>query len=584
MILTTYLTPFERLRTLRERIEANGFVRLLEAHNGLSAIVAETASAEVNGARLEYDGIWESSLTDTASKGLPDASIVGYESRLHTIDEILYVSSKPMVVDGDTGGEPAQFEYLVKHLERRGVSAVIIEDKVFPKRNSLDGGASQALESPEVFAQKIQVGLRAKVAEDFLVIARLESLIAGTGLQDALERADRYIAAGVDGIMIHSSKKDPAEILNFAASYQVLCKRLGRRPVLVSVPTNYNSITDADLAQHGFNIIIHANHLLRAAHKAMSEVARTILESGRSREADTMCTPVKAIFRAVGLDRVTEMDRELSASRRPPVIIPAAGKDPMFTETPKSLVSIAGRRLLDFQVEAIKKTGLDRIVVIRGHEAERFTQEYPSDAITFLDNPEYERTFDLHSLFKAEEYMQHGFVLLYSDILFDEHIIQRLLSARRDVVLALDNSYRYHKHEVDKRLDLATGRQRLGTGRRTLHATTCIQLAQVGKNVKPEAADYEFIGIAYFSARGAQLLRDKYHECRHVIGSFYDAPSFEMASVTDLLQALIDGGVSVYGLETHKGWLEIHNPEDIAIAEQEVVPSLSSDVVVKVVP
>ena len=315
MAFENRVTPGERLRALKESIARKGFARILEAHSGLSGIIAESARVQRNGQVIEYDGLWESSLTDSATKGLPDASIVGFDSRTHTVDEILNVTTKPIIVDGDTGGEPAQFEYLVKHLERLGVSAVIIEDKVYPKRNSLGASASHVLEDPEVFAEKIKCGREVVISQDFMVIARLESLIAGTGLQDALERAEQYILAGADGIMIHSNKRDPNEILAFAEAYAHLCRRLGRRPVLVSVPTTYNSITDVELTASGFNIIIHANHLLRAAYKAMTEAARIILVSGRSLEADPLCAAVPEIFSSVGYDRISRKDRERSEAR-----------------------------------------------------------------------------------------------------------------------------------------------------------------------------------------------------------------------------------------------------------------------------
>ena len=312
MTLENSVTAVERLGALRRCIATKGYARILEAHSGLSGIIAQSAGVVKDGQIIEYDGIWESSLTDSGTKGLPDASIVGNDSRCHTIDEILNVTTKPVVVDGDTGGDPAQFEYLVRRLERMGVSAVIIEDKVYPKRNSLDASASQELEEPEVFAQKISAGREVALSDDFMIIARLESLIAGTGLQDALERAEKYISAGADGIMIHSYQRSPDEVLAFADAYERICRRLGRRPILVCVPTTYNSITDAELTASGFNLIIHANHMLRAAYKAMVEAANTILAGGRSLEADPLCAGVPEIFSSVGLDRISRKDRERS--------------------------------------------------------------------------------------------------------------------------------------------------------------------------------------------------------------------------------------------------------------------------------
>ena len=181
---------------------------------------------------------------------------------------------------------------------------------MFPKRNSLDVSASQDLEDPVVFSQKIRAGKEVVINDDFMIIARLESLIAGAGLEDALERAEQYIQAGVDGIMIHSSDRRPDDILAFAEAYKSLCQRMGCRPMLVCVPTTYNIITDAELVNCGFNIIIHANHLLRSAYKAMTQAAVTILESGRSLEVDPACAPVAEIFVTVGADRINRKDRE----------------------------------------------------------------------------------------------------------------------------------------------------------------------------------------------------------------------------------------------------------------------------------
>jgi phosphoenolpyruvate phosphomutase len=229
MSLKHTVSPEHRISLLKNYILVNGFVRLIEVHNGLSALIGQEAKIELNGETVEYNGFWESSLTDSASKGMPDAEIVGYDSRLHTINEILNVTSKPVVVDGDTGGSPAQFEYFVRSLERLGVSAVIIEDKVFPKRNSLDASSKQTLENPERFAQKIAMGANVKISADFMIIARIESLIAGTGMADALSRAETYIKAGADAIMIHSKRDSPDDVLAFANEYEKLCGQIGKR-------------------------------------------------------------------------------------------------------------------------------------------------------------------------------------------------------------------------------------------------------------------------------------------------------------------------------------------------------------------
>lgn len=578
MLIENRVTPSQRLSALCHAIDSKGFVRIMEAHSGLSAIVGETARVTVGDEVREYDGLWESSLTDSATKGIPDASIIGNESRLHTIDEILYVTEKPLIVDGDTGGEIAQFEYFVRHLEQRGVSAVIIEDKVFPKRNSLDASASQDLEDPEKFAEKIQAGKNVTISDDFMIIARLESLIAGAGLQDALQRAERYIIAGVDGIMIHSGQREPDELFAFARAFDGLCERLGRRPVLVSVPTTYNHHDEEELVGLGFNVIIYANQLLRAAHRAMKEAANRILEDGRSLRTDEICSPVKEVFSVVGFDKITAKDRERNVALRLPTIIPAAGRDPVFPEQPKSLISVAGRRILDHQLESIRKAGLKKVVIVRGHEGGQFESYYATDEnFTFSENPLYAERHAMHSLMQASNHMEDGFVLVFSDILFDHEILMKLINSGKDIVLGLDNSYSYHQHEIDKKLDLVVTRRSLDANFRSLHRTSVTELSRMGKNIGIERADSEFIGIGYFSAEGAKLLRDVYDDCQNLGQvAFHEAADFSQASITDMFQEIIDRGFPIHGLEVSRGWREIHSREDVESAEAEIMNSLVS--------
>ena len=573
MNLKNRIAPSERLQSLKRAINRKKFVHIIEAHNGLSALIGETAQIRKNGEIIEYDGFWESSLTDSASKGIPDAEIVGYDSRIHTINEILNVTTKSIIVDGDTGGSAVQFEYFVKNLERLGVSAVIIEDKVFPKRNSLDASAKQTLEEPEIFAQKIKRGKDVCITDDFMIIARVESLIAGVGLEDALDRTKCYIRAGADGIMIHSKKEDPDDIMAFADAYGPLCEKLGRRPLLVCVPTTYNLITDKELADYGFNIIIHANHLLRAAYKSMREAAETILIHDRGFEAEPLCSSVPEVFSIVGFDQIKAKDKKYSKVQRLSVIIPAAGKDPVFLEQPKSLIRISGRPILSYQLENIRKTGLNQIVIVRGHEGEQFDREFSDENLTFCENKQYEEKHSLYSLFCAQEYMEHGFVLAYSDILFNDGILRRLIECNEDIVLLVDNSYNYHKHEIDKNLDLVISRKKHSSHYRSLQPMTLTETTRIGKKIDVDVADYEFIGIAYFSEEGARILRKVYQDCQESVDEqFHEAESFDRAGVTDLLQEVIDRGFTVHGLEVYKGWMEIHNREDVEIAEQEVAP------------
>lgn len=282
-----------RLRRLKRLLKAKGTVRIMEAHNGLSGLLVENTHVVRGGIKEEFDGLWLSSLTDSTAKGRPDIELVDRTSRMQTMNEILEVTTKPIIFDGDTGGPSEHFNFFVKTLERLGVSAVIIEDKTGLKRNSLFGTeVEQTLDSIEDFSYKISQGKKAQVTEEFMIIARIEALIAGRSMEEAVARAKAYIAAGADGIMIHSRHKDGAEIREFCAEY----RKLEHRVPLVAVPSSYNHITEAELHAMGFSIVIYANHLLRSAYPAMKRTAETILVNGRSLEVDKECMPIKEIL------------------------------------------------------------------------------------------------------------------------------------------------------------------------------------------------------------------------------------------------------------------------------------------------
>ena len=294
------ITPGKRMKTLRRLINVKPVVRVLEAHNGLTGLIVEKIKIEKNGQNIEFDGIWESSLTDSTAKGKPDTELVDFSSRFSTIEEILEVTTKPIIVDGDTGGRIEHFKFRVKTLERLGVSAIIIEDKIGDKRNSLFGTTiPQDQDSIKNFSQKIHEGKRSQVTEDFMIIARVESLILEKGMGDALKRAEAYIAAGADGIMIHSKKKDGKEIIEFCEKY----KKFKTKIPLVVVPSTYAHITESELQDLGVNVIIYANHLLRSAYPAMKEVAQSILENGRAKEAsEKYCMSIRDIITLIPQD------------------------------------------------------------------------------------------------------------------------------------------------------------------------------------------------------------------------------------------------------------------------------------------
>ena len=291
------VTPQARMASLRRLITAKPIVRILESHNGLTGLIVEHASIEVNGQHREFDGMWSSSLTDSTSKGKPDIEAVDLTTRLHDLNDSLEVTTKPVIYDGDTGGKTEHFVFTVRTLERLGVSAVIIEDKVGLKQNSLFGtDAVQTQDTIEGFCAKIKAGKEAQVTRDFMIISRCESLIAGKPVDDALERCHAYVAAGADGIMIHSKNKDGMDIKEFCQRF----REVDNHTPIVAVPTTYAQFTEEELASWGINIVIYANHMLRSAYPAMVKCAERILETTRCLEAsDEYCMPIKQILNLI---------------------------------------------------------------------------------------------------------------------------------------------------------------------------------------------------------------------------------------------------------------------------------------------
>ena len=286
-------TPQVRMGMLRRLLNAKKLVRIIETHNGLSGLIAENAKVVKGNIGKEFDGMWLSSLTDSTAKGKPDIECVDLTSRMNTLNDILEVTTKPIIYDGDSGGITEHFVFMVRTLERLGVSAVIIEDKKGLKQNSLlENAAGQKQESIENVCSKITAGKRAQVADDFMIIARIESLILNQGMEDAVARAKAYIEAGADGIMIHSKKRRPEEIFGFCEIYS----KLDNRIPLVAVPSTYSQVTEQELAEAGVRIVIYANQLLRSAYPAMVRAAKSILENERAQEAEKECMSINKII------------------------------------------------------------------------------------------------------------------------------------------------------------------------------------------------------------------------------------------------------------------------------------------------
>ena len=289
-------TPDIRKATLKRLLDAKDLTRIMEAHNPLSALILEKLVINNNGKVKQFDGFWSSSLTDSTSQGKPDIEALDINIRLNNINNIFDVTTKPLIMDADTGGKIEHFELNVRSMERLGISAVIIEDKKGLKKNSLFGNeVKQEQETKENFAKKIKAGINSRINDNFMIIARIESLILEKGIDDAIDRAKTYIDSGVDGIMIHSKKEKPDEIFEFSKIFRKNHKFIP----LVSVPSTYNSVKEDELVKNGFNIVIYANQMLRAAYPAMYKVAESILKNGRSLEADKELIKIKNILELI---------------------------------------------------------------------------------------------------------------------------------------------------------------------------------------------------------------------------------------------------------------------------------------------
>ena len=289
-------TPNTRLKRLRRLINAKPLVRILESHSGLTSLIAENAHVIKKGQKIEFDGMWSSSLTDSTSRGKPDIEAVDITTRLHSLNDSLECSTKPFIYDGDTGGRIEHFVFTVRTLERLGISAIIIEDKIGLKKNSLFGtDVAQTQDSIEHFSQKIISGKKAQVTKDFMIIARVESLILGKSVDDAIERAVAYCKAGADGVMIHSKEKTGNDIKKFCKAF----RKLNKITPIVVVPSTYNHIKEKEFQNWGVNVVIYANHMLRSSYPAMNKVAIEILKNGRSSDVNEDCMSIKEILELI---------------------------------------------------------------------------------------------------------------------------------------------------------------------------------------------------------------------------------------------------------------------------------------------
>jgi phosphoenolpyruvate phosphomutase len=517
------------------------------AHDALSAKLAEQAG---------FDAIWASGFGISAVQAVPDANILTLTETLDAVRRICDAVRIPVVADCDNGyGNAINVMRTASEFERAGAAGICIEDNEFPKRCSFYSGVRRELVPVEEHARKIEAATAARRSRDFAVIARTEALIAGLGLEEALTRARAYARAGADAILVHSKARDFGELARFGARWDLDVP-------LVAVPTTYPGVGPGELGRAGFRMAIFANQALRAAIVAMREVLARLRREGRAAAVEDRIAPLEDVYALVGVPELKAAERRfLAAGASPPrAVILAAGFEPqlmpLIEDRPKTMLEVRGQTILERQVEALGRQGIRDVVVVRGYKKERVSLP----GVRVVDNDRYAETGEAYSLFLAAEDLDGPVVVLYGDIIFESAILEKLLATPADVAVVVDRAF----HDALRTgvalppgpLDLVVTETPPG-GRRFVAPESGSRVLRIGPDVPPEEAHGEFIGIMMLSATGAAALRRVHAE---LVAA--RAEGLERASLTHLLQALVDRGQPVVAVDIYKGWMEVDSFED----------------------
>jgi len=546
-----------KAKALREGLQGGGILRVAGGHNPLGAKLAASAG---------FDAIWASGLEISAAQALPDANILTMTEFLRAAAAMNDAVPVPVIADCDTGfGNSTNVIHMVHKYERAGVAAVCIEDKRFPKTNSLVSGR-QELATVAEFVGKIMAAKNAQASPEFLVIARVEALIAGRGRDEALRRARAYADAGADAVVIHSRAPGPEEVLAFAEAWQ------DRLPLAV-IPTTYPSVSAQALEQAGIRMVIYANQGIRATIRAMRETYAEIYARGSSAPVEDRIATLDEVFEIQDLTGLQDSERlYLRAGRSEfTAVIPAAGDHleeysmtAIASDIPVACLDINGKTLLERQRETLNRAGISRICVIAGYKKEAIRLK----GVDLVENPDYGSTGILHSLMCARRCLQGRVFLTYGDILFDDDTLESLLRAREDILLLVDPGFRDRNVPEGKALDLVTAERPPERPARRLGDPPNGRVRRIGPRVDPADAHYEFPGLMTLSAKGCEILREVYDGAAAQYGGrpFHGADRFERAGLVDLLQEVVNAGYEVACMERSSGWLEIHSFDDYRLA------------------
>ncbi|MAG08768.1 phosphoenolpyruvate mutase [Candidatus Woesearchaeota archaeon] len=542
---------------LRKLFMGKNLIRIVGAHNGLTAKLVESAG---------FDGIWASSLEVSASHAVPDANILTMQDYLDAAIDMNEAVSIPVVVDVDQGyGNSTNVIHMVKKFETAGIAGIIMEDKLFPKQNSLLAGGRQELATIGEFVGKIMAAKNAQESKDFMVIARIEALIAGWGQEEAMKRAKAYVNAGVDGIMIHSKKNNPDEITEFIKNFDL------NVPIVV-VPSTYPSFTEEKIKSFPkIRMVIYANHVIRSAVTSIKETLKEIKDAGGIDTVSRKIIPVEELFELQGTSEMKENEKKfLFKQEKITALVPAAGVikepslKPLLQDTPLVMLDVNGKSILQRNVELLKSLGIKDIFVVSGPNSDKINIE----GINIIQNKNFENSHILYSIMCAEEKLNGKLLLVYSDILFEKEIIEKLLKSEEDITLVIDGSFKNSKIRQSKKeehdLVLVKAKHDPVEGERIIRPKRDNPVLKIGKKIGVEEANYEYIGLALFSEKGIEDLKKAYEEEKTTYseGLFNEAVNFDMANLHDILMRMIQKGYKVSSMEIDKGWSEIHTFED----------------------
>ncbi len=517
---------------------------ICEAHNGLSAKIVEEAG---------FHGIWASGLSISAQFGVRDNNEASWTQVLDNLEFMSDASRVPILLDGDTGyGNFNNMQRLIRKLEQRHISAVCIEDKLFPKTNSFLKGEAQPLADIDEFCGKIKAGKDAQSDADFCIIARVEAFICGWGLAEALRRAEAYHQAGADGILIHSALAVPDEILAFKREW-------GNRCPVVIVPTKYYATPTDVFRQHGISLVIWANHMLRSAIATMQTTARTLKEQENLLSIEDKIVPVAEVFRLQGAAELLEAEKRYlpKPNDQASAIVLAASRGDelgkLTEDKPKTMVSIRGVPILSHIVDAYNTVGIKNITVVRGYKKEAVNLPH----LAYVDNDDFATTGELHSLLKALQSQgphEQDVIISYGDVLFNSYIPQALLQEKEDFVIFVDSDWQGK-----------TSYTRLGgfaecsapNSRKAFH--TQIHLQQLGTAIAPDKIHGVWMGFLKVSATGARQLEEQ-------LATILAVPENQKAGMAKLFQELLKNRQSIRVLYTVGHWLDINNFDDVVQA------------------